>query len=90
MLTLYFTLPFKAPVKAHMLDVEVFDPSYFVDFSFADKAAVTLVGAPKQCEFTTRKPTDGEVNAKTLSESMFQDSSNYGAMFANKISVKCP
>ena len=92
MLTLHFTLPFKAPVKAHALDIEVFDPSYFVDFSLADKEAVTLAGAPAQCKITTHKPTDGElnINAKTLSESNFQDSSNYGAMFANKISVTCP
>jgi len=92
MLTLNFTLPFKTPVKASTLEVEVFDPSYFVDFSFADKGAVTLVGAPAQCALTTRKPTDAEVNvnAKNLNEAMFQDSSNYGAQFANKISVKCP
>ena len=33
MLTLHFMLPLKAPVKAQSLDLEVFDPSYFVDFS---------------------------------------------------------
>lgn len=92
MLTLHFTLLFKAPVKAHALDIEVFDPTYFVDFRLADKDAFRLVGAPAQCEFTTHKPTDGElnINAKALSESDFQDSTNYGAMFANKISVTCP
>lgn len=92
MLTLHFTLPFKTPVKAQVLDIEVFDPSYFVDFSLADKDAFKLVGAPAQCKFTSHKPTDGElnINAQSLSESAFQDSSNYGAMFANKISVTCP
>jgi ABC-type uncharacterized transport system substrate-binding protein len=92
MLTLYFTLPFKTPVKANTLDIEIFDPSYFVDFSFAEKEAFGLVGAPAQCAFTTRKPTDADanLNTKSLSEAMFQDASNYGAQFANKISVKCP
>ena len=37
-LTLNFTLPFKAPVKAKDLDLEIYDPNYFVDFSFAEKS----------------------------------------------------
>src|SRR5262249_16471597 len=40
-LTLHFTLPFKTPVKTQNLDVEMFDPSYFVDFSFAEKDPVS-------------------------------------------------
>ena len=32
-LTLHFVLPLKTPVKAKALDLEVFDPSYFVDFA---------------------------------------------------------
>ncbi len=94
MLTLHFTLPFAVPVKAKAFDVEIFDPSYFVDFSFQEKDAVALAGAPAQCAFTVRKPTDAEVTAKVskLGEAFFNqaNSSNYGAMFANKISVKCP
>ena len=38
-LTLHFLLPLKAPVKAKTLELEVFDPSYFVDFSLAEKDA---------------------------------------------------
>jgi ABC-type uncharacterized transport system substrate-binding protein len=91
-LVLRFTLPFKAPVKARALDIEVYDPSYFVDFSFAEQAAVTLAGAPPQCRFTVHKPTDpnSSANATPLSESFFTDQSNYGAAFANKVSVTCP
>ncbi len=90
-LTLYFTLPFKTPIKARALEVEVYDPTYFVDFSFADKDPVKLVGAPARCRFTTLKPTDADVgvNVKRLNESNFLDT-NYGVMFANKISVACP
>jgi ABC-type uncharacterized transport system substrate-binding protein len=94
MLTLYFILPFATPVKAKAFDVEIYDPSFFVDFSFQDKDGVALAGAPAQCTFTVKKPTDGEVTAQVnkLGEAFFNqaDSSNYGAMFANKISVKCP
>ena len=34
-LTLNFTLPFKTPVKAKELKLEVYDPTIFVDFSWA-------------------------------------------------------
>jgi len=43
-LTLHFVLPLKAPLKAKAVNLEVFDPSYFVDFSFAEKDAVALAG----------------------------------------------
>jgi len=93
-LTLHFTLPFATPVKAKTLDLEIYDPSFFVDFSFQEKDAVALAGAPAQCAFTVKKPTDADVTAQVnrLGEAFFNqaDSSNYGAMFANKISVKCP
>ena len=45
-LTLHFTLPLKTPVKAQELVIEVYDPSYFVDFSFEKDNPVGLVGAP--------------------------------------------
>jgi ABC-type uncharacterized transport system substrate-binding protein len=34
-LTLHFTLPLKTPVKSKELAVEVFDPSFFIDFGLA-------------------------------------------------------
>src|SRR5215470_12444853 len=49
-LTLYFTLPLKAPVKAKDLTLEVYDREFFVDFSFAEKDPVKLVGAPAHCK----------------------------------------
>ena len=33
-LTLHFMLPLKTPLKAQELQIEIYDPSYFVDFSF--------------------------------------------------------
>src|SRR5256886_6453555 len=36
-LTLHFTLPLKAPVKAKDLTLEVYDREFFVDFSFAER-----------------------------------------------------
>jgi ABC-type uncharacterized transport system substrate-binding protein len=94
LLTLHFTLPFPSPVKAQNLDLDIYDPTYFVDFSFAEKDPFALKGAPAQCRFTTHKPSDAEVDSKlkNLGEAFFAqaDSSNYGSVFANRVSVKCP
>jgi len=93
-LTLHFVLPFATPVTAKAFDVEIYDPSFFVDFSFQENDAVALAGAPAQCTFTVTKPTDANVTTQVnrLGEAFFNqaNSSNYGAMFANRISVKCP
>ena len=44
-LTLHFTLPFRRPVQAKVLKIEIYDPEFFVDFGFAAKNAVKLVQA---------------------------------------------
>ncbi|MGL4262230.1 MAG: DUF1007 family protein [Afipia sp.] len=90
-LTLHFTLPFKAPMKTPVLALEVFDPSYFIDFQLNEKDPVTLVGAPANCKLTVQRPTDGSAQAQKMNEDTFLngDNSNYGAMFANKITVDC-
>jgi ABC-type uncharacterized transport system substrate-binding protein len=94
LLVLHFTLPFKAPVKAQRLDLEIYDPTYFVDFTMAEKDPVKLVNAPAQCKLTVVQPTDASANANAPVNEQFFNSldaaSNYGAQFANKISVKCP
>ena len=93
-LTLHFTLPLKTPVKAKDLTVEVYDREFFVDFSFAKKDAVKLVGAPAQCKLSVASPQ--EMNAalmQRLSElgpNQRDPSLTIGAEYANRISVKCP
>ena len=91
-LTLHFTLPLKTPVKPKELALEVFDPTYFIDFQLDDKNPIKLVGAPIACQLKIQRPNDGTANARKLSEQNFLsgDNSNYGAMFANKITVDCP
>jgi ABC-type uncharacterized transport system substrate-binding protein len=91
-LTLHFTLLLKTPVKPRQLLLEVFDPSYFIDFQLAEKNPITLVGAPAACQMKFQRPNDGSANAQRLGENNFAngDNSNYGAMFANKITVDCP
>jgi ABC-type uncharacterized transport system substrate-binding protein len=92
-LTLHFTLPFKAPVKAKALEVEIYDPEFFIDFGFADENPVRLVSAPAQCTAAVDKPRDGNFPASLRLDQAFQTSeanAGMGASFANKISVTCP
>ncbi|MBR0696994.1 DUF1007 family protein [Bradyrhizobium lablabi] len=91
-LTLHFTLPMKAPFKAKQLSLEVFDPSFFIDFKYADKDPVKLVGAPADCKMQFMRPNDGTASAQKLGEQNFMngDGGGFGAMFANKIVVECP
>src|SRR5262245_8375775 len=93
-LTLNFTLPFKAPLKAQNLSVEMYDPAYFIDFSFAQKEPVKLVNAPAACQLAVLRPGEGGQAAQKgqPGEAFFnsQAGSNFGAQFANKIAVKCP
>lgn len=92
LLVLHFTLPLKAPVNSKVLALEVFDPTFFVDFKLADKDPVKLVGAPAACTFEFQRPRDGAASAQALGEQNFTDggNANFGAMFANKITVTCP
>ena len=92
-LTLHFTLPLKQPLKAKQLSLEVFDPTFFVDFQLAKGDPVKLVGAPEGCQMAFQRPNDGSTAAQKLNEQTFAnggENANYGAMFANKITVDCP
>ncbi len=91
-LTLHFTLPLKAPVKSRELTVEIYDPTFFIDFSLIKTDPVHLIGAPAGCTMAIVRPSDGAAQAQTLGEQNFLDggNSNFGANFANKITVDCP
>jgi ABC-type uncharacterized transport system substrate-binding protein len=93
-LTLNFTLPFKTPVKAKLLKIEIYDPTIFVDFSFAKQAPVHLVGSPSGCKLDVVLPREMTfAEGKKLSQ-IPADQKNttmaWGANFANKILVNCP
>ena len=93
-LTLHFTLPLKTPLKANTLSLEVFDPSYFVDFALAEKDPVSLDKAPAGCQIGVAKPQEmtkemAQKLAEIPPDGKIPDNS-YGAAFSNKISVKCP
>jgi ABC-type uncharacterized transport system substrate-binding protein len=95
-LTLAFVLPLKTPVRANkVLTLEVYDPTYFVDFSMAEGAdAVRLAGAPKGCAATVMRPKPIKAaDTQQLSEAFFlalTAAQNFGADAASRIIVACP
>lgn len=93
-LTLHFTLPLKSAVKTQSLELEVYDPTYFVDFALAEKTPVSLANAPAACKLSVGKPQEiTAAAARRLAEIPAGEtipSNSYGAQYANKISVKCP
>ena len=93
-LILNFTLPFKTPVKARYLKIEIYDPTIFVDFEFAKQSPVHLVDAPAGCKLDVALPQDiTTAQSQKLGEAFFNSLSsaqNWGAQYANKILVNCP
>jgi ABC-type uncharacterized transport system substrate-binding protein len=102
-LTLNFLLPLQSPQKAQNFELEIYDPSYFVDFTFAEKDPVALVSTPAQvalagtaaqCKLAVGRPNDATpAQSQRLGESFFSQlgqGSTFGAQFANRITVKCP
>jgi ABC-type uncharacterized transport system substrate-binding protein len=93
-LTLNFTLPLKTPVKARNLEVEVYDPTVFVDFALDKNEPVKLAGAPAACKLVTELPRElSFAESRRLSQigpTEKNTSMAIGAQLANKIKVTCP
>ena len=95
MLTLHFTLPLKAPVKAKDLTLEVYDREFFVDFSFAEKDPGEARRRAGAMQALGRAAAGHGRRARRSSLSQLgpdqsDPSLTIGAEYANKISVKCP
>lgn len=95
LVTLHFTLPLTAPAAAdRAFSLQVYDPTYFVSFEFADKDPITLQGAPSGCSSNVVKPRplDSGDNQK-LSEAFFSNMSpgmDFGIKLASRVIVACP
>ncbi|TAI66710.1 hypothetical protein CWO89_06560 [Bradyrhizobium sp. Leo170] len=73
------------------MQIEVYDPTIFVDFEFAKDKPVSLSGAP-QCNLTYDLPHQPaeQLRLTQLNSDPLDASSTYGETFANKMLVKCP
>lgn len=95
-LTLHYDLPLAAPIAGRVVVLDVYDPTFFVDFqTAAGDDAVVLASAPAGCSvrITRPKPQPPAPAGKDLSETFFQGlsaSSGFGAQFASRAMAACP
>ncbi|MCJ2090345.1 DUF1007 family protein [Methylobacterium sp. E-005] len=100
-LVMTFLLPLKTPVQQGrgVAALEVYDPTYFVAFSFAEGSdAATLSGAPQGCAATVTRPKSeqpkiAEAGSPGMTEAFFEAltaASTYGVQFASRVLVACP
>ena len=71
--TLTFELPLANPAPGRMVVLDVYDPTFFVDFRTADgDDAVKLAGAPTGCKLKITRPKPMVEQGKQLEESLYQ------------------
>ncbi|ODA66234.1 hypothetical protein A7A08_02881 [Methyloligella halotolerans] len=90
---LNFTLPLKAALAAgsEEVKVEVYDPTFFVAFSFADEDPLKMAGAPTGCEANLKTPLT-DPDSEALTEAFFSQlgpDSNVGSQFAQSAVLSC-
>ena len=97
-LTLHFTLSLKTPLDARkeQLKFAIYDPTYFVAFSYAKEGPVTLASnAPRGCQAAIEKPkpmSAKETRLSDLGEAFFNElgeGSDFGAQFAPDVLISC-
>lgn len=94
-LVLHFTLPLSSPMDARKVapSLAIYDPTYFVAFSFAKKDPIRLAStAPKGCSVALKRRENKTVETASLTESFFNQldaNSGFGSRFAQTISINC-
>ena len=92
---LHFTLPLATPVKTgRYMSLQVYDPTYFVDFELAAKDPVVLAGAPPGCSKSVLGPNplvveDGKTLAKAFDTGL-TPSDDFALKMAARTIVACP
>jgi len=97
-LTLFFTLPMEKPmVPGKHAMLEIFDPEYFVAFTFLKDNPIKLVDAPSTCKATYHPPH--ELDASTMAtlaaipadqHDIPPDLVQVASVLANHVTVSCP
>ena len=95
LMTYHMTLPLKEPIKPGKVTmVEIYDPTYFVSFSFPeDPNPVTMPTSPKGCSLTVARPKQDAQPSQNLNEAFFNSlsaGSDVGAQFSSRIVFACP
>lgn len=91
-LTLFFTLPVKPAAKTKALELAIYDPMYFVDFTLTERDGVTLQSAPPTCKTDIAGAGGDKSSAPLMGESYFSqlNSRGFGSQSASTIYVRCP
>jgi ABC-type uncharacterized transport system substrate-binding protein len=95
LVVLHFTLPLKVPARASKaLMLQIYDPTYFVAFSFEKQDPVALKDAPPGCSSNIlgANPLQAQETQK-LSEAFFSGlspGSDFGVKLADRVIVACP
>lgn len=99
LLTLFYTLPLKSPIApdGDGLTVEVYDPSYFVDFQMVKEDPVIVAGLPDNCTWAFEAPPEIESDlAAALADipasvrDLPPEFQTVTATLSNKAKVSCP
>jgi ABC-type uncharacterized transport system substrate-binding protein len=98
LLSLFLTLPLKAPVPAARVKdftFAVYDPTMYVDFAFAKDNPVRLGAAPPRCVPVVKDPDPNAIQRgnQTLSSAAGNDaaaSSSVAEQYAKSVSISCP
>jgi nickel/cobalt exporter len=94
-LILHFTLPVDQPARAvpGPFQVEVYDPTYFISFSFIAGTPAAVEGAPTGCTMAAQGSNGDKASATgAVSEDFFSNltaGSDFGEQFANRMTVTC-
>lgn len=98
-LTLFFTLELKQPVKpaGDGVTVDVYDPSFFVDFDLVKDEPALLVGAPAGCKLDVKRKADPDPAAAALLSQIPASERDVPAELKavtstlnNRVTVRCP
>ncbi len=92
---LRFTLPLAQPTTIkRFMSLQVYDPTFFVDFELAPKDPVTMSGAPAGCSQSVLGANpllvkDGQDVAKTF-DAGIAPSDDFALKMASRVIVACP
>ena len=81
-------MPFKTPVKAKTIDVEIYDQEFFIDFGFASKIPYGSSVRRPGALLSVNKPQDDNFPAELRLDKNFATSEaniGMGADFSNKM-----
>lgn len=97
-LTLTYTLPLSAPLASQTkpIQLEIYDPTFFVAFYWKDGETAQIFNAPHPkgaCAINLIKPDLNQFTQTPLSQNTVAQSNSYenaGSRFANRALINCP